>query len=196
MARAVAAPTPRRRAAAKSAGVSTSHRRPGHAPVSSIAPERRCRADESGPNCGSSGVPNATECGGSRCRPVSDEAALGDAVRRRSPRPAPESATPANHLAAQRYWELIRPALVPRRRLRCSVGRGCPSGVGSASTLAPSSAAAAAAASSGVMTVIEPTDPTPCRGGQGVDQHGQHHVLPGRAPRTPGPAWSWRRPAA
>ena len=50
---------PRRRATARSAGVSTSHRRPGQAPVSSIAPERRCRADESGPNCGSSAAPNA-----------------------------------------------------------------------------------------------------------------------------------------
>jgi len=37
----------------------------------------------------------------------------------------------------------------------------CPSGVGSASTLAPSAAAAALAAWSGVMTVIEPTAATP-----------------------------------
>src|SRR6266545_6335447 len=65
-------PTPSATAASRSAGVSTSRRRPGQSPDSGVAPERACAADEPGPNLGSRSRPHGAV---SRTVPVPDASA-------------------------------------------------------------------------------------------------------------------------
>ena len=122
-------PTPRRRAAARSAGVSTSQRSPGHAPVSSIAPERRCRADESGPKCGSRVVPNANSAAVPVASAVGDKAAPmvscgGDGLGQLLCLQRRQITLQHNNIG-----DIGRPdgyRTLRRRRSRCSAGRGDP----------------------------------------------------------------------
>lgn len=129
-------------------GVSTSQRRPGQAPVSSTAPERRCRADESGPNRGCSAVPNAH----STAVPVPSRSATK--LRRwwRAAEIASASSCVCNAGKSPCSTTMLEaPSATTRSAAVMAVfsGSGSSSGVGSASTSAPSPAAAAAAASSG-----------------------------------------------
>ncbi|CKL99430.1 Uncharacterised protein [Mycobacterium tuberculosis] len=140
--------------------MSTSQRRPGQAPVSSTAPERRCRADESGPNRGCSAVPNAH----STAVPVPSRSATK--LRRwwRAAEIASASSCVCNAGKSPCSTTMLEaPSATTRSAAVMAVfsGSGSSSGVGSASTSAPSPAAAAAAASSGVITVIERSEPTP-----------------------------------
>src|SRR5271156_4449270 len=136
-----------------------SQRSPGHAPVSSIAPECRCCADESGPNRGASVVPNAHRA----AVPVPRRSATKLRSYRRAAAIASASScvcsagrSPCSTTIFETDSDTTRSAAA----IALFSGSGWPFGVGSESTSAPSPAAAAAATSSGVITVMRLTEPT------------------------------------
>ena len=157
-ARVVAGPTPSSRRGRQVVGGVDVAAQPGHAPVSSTAPESRCRRAESGPNRGSSGTPNANSaavpcragrrrsCAGcARAAAIASASSCGCSAGR-----SPCSTTISTWSVAQ----LAASAAASR----CSAGRRCLAPVsGRRARVRRASARRRAATSSGVTTVTAAT---------------------------------------